>query len=273
MKYKVFMLVLLSSLIWIVVLAPANIMARLLPVNSSLVLQGITGSVWSGAVSRAALIVDSKMLAQGRVEWQIRPLSMLRLSPCVDFNIDNNGPQASGGGSSAIVVAVAGVACVSTSGKLAMRDVAFDMPAAIFLRSPELRLGGEISGQLTELEWQSGSLVDLRGQGLWTDAMILSDQLNLPLHTLPFDFRRENGDSVFVELDNKDLLAQQQGTPMHVSLQSTVALDGGFYTLAQLTTQPQTPVAVIELLNVLAEPQGAGVFTLEVRSKLLTVNR
>ncbi|MEX0740233.1 MAG: type II secretion system protein N [Pseudohongiella sp.] len=265
MKYKLLFVVLLSALIWVVVLAPAHIMVRLLPAHTPLVLQGITGRIWAGAVLQAGLVDDDGLLAQGRLDWRVRPLSLLRLSPCVDFSIDYDAAQASG--ASASVGVVAGLACVSSDGTVSMRDVIFDLPADIFLRSPDLRLGGEISGQLTTLEWRSGLLLDLKGEGLWTDARILSDQLTMSLQTLPFNFRRESDASLVLHLDNSDLLTQHQDIPLHISLQSTVSFGGDFFTRAQLKTQPQTPDDVAELLNVLAEPTGPGEFTLELRSQ------
>lgn len=265
MKYKVSFLVLLSTLIWTVVLAPAHLITRLLPVGAPLILQGITGSLWSGAVAQAALVDGDQILGQGRLGWRVRPMSLPGLMPCAEFTIDYHAPQAVSPETSAGTVA--GLACASTGGTLALIDVAVDLPAGVFLRSPELRLGGKIVAQLVTLEWRSGSLMELQGHGLWTDAMILSDQQQLSLQTLPFDFRRDSGDSLVVQLDNHDLLAQQQDTPLHISLRSTVTLEGQFHAQAQLTTQPQTDDGVMDVLNALAEPQGAGVFVLQVRSQ------
>lgn len=264
-KTKAFFLVLFFVLVWIVVLAPAHVIARLLPGNAPLVLQGITGGVWSGAVAQAALIADGQILTQGSMSWRVRPLSLLRVSPCVDIRFDESDITATRMASPAGTIN--GLACLYPGGQLTLRDVAFDLPAQRFLRSPEIRLGGEISGVVSTLAWESGALIELRGQGLWSNAAILSDGVNLPLKTLPFNVRRESGSSLIVQMDNGDLLAQQADTPLHISLQSTVALDGRFHTRAQLATQLQTPDDMIELLNVLAEPQGAGVFLLEMRSQ------
>ncbi len=260
-KTKALMLVLAFTLFWVVVLAPASILTRLLPANVPLVLQGITGTVWSGAVAQAALTESGQVLVQGRLAWRVRPLSLLRLSPCAELTFANSGLPAMPQGT------VAGTACVSAGGELTLRDVTFDLPAAYFLRSADLRLGGEISGLLTTLTWQAGNLTAFHGQGLWSNAGILSDALNLSLQTLPFNFRRDSDDSIIVQLDNGGLLAQQRDTPLHVALQSTVTLDGSFHTRAELTVQSQTADSVIELLDVVAEPQGAGLYTLELRSQ------
>lgn len=255
-KTKALLLILAFTLLWLVVLAPATVLTRLLPANVPLVLQGITGSVWSGAVAQAALTESGQALVQGQLSWRIRPLSLLRLSPCIELTFFDSGRGT-----------VAGTACVSVGGEVTLRDVNFDLPAGYFLRSADLRLGGEISGLLTTLTWQAGRLTALNGQGLWSNARILSDELNLSLQTLPFDIQRDDDNSMLVQMDNGDLLAQQTDTPLHVSLQSTVSLDGSFHTRARLTVQSQTPDSMIELLDVLAEPQGAGVYTLEVRSE------
>lgn len=255
-KTKALLLILAFTLLWLVVLAPATVMTRLLPAHVPLVLQGITGSVWSGAVAQAALTESGQALVQGQLSWRIRPLSLLRLSPCIELTFSDSGRGT-----------VAGTACVSAGGEVTLRDVNFDLPAGYFLRSADLRLGGEISGLLTTLTWQAGRLTALNGQGLWSDARILSDELNLSLQTLPFNIQRDDDNSMLVQMDNGDLLAQQTDTPLHVSLQSTVSLDGSFHTRARLAVQSQTPDSVIELLDVLAEPQGAGVYTLEVRSE------
>lgn len=260
-KTGTLLLVLAFTLVWVVVLAPATVMTRWLPVQAPLVLQGITGTVWSGAVAQAALTQSGQVWVQGRLSWQVRPLSFLRLSPCVEVAFADTGSPSAPQGT------VTGIACVSAGGDVTLRDVSFDLPARYFLRSADLRLGGEISGLLTALTWQAGSLTALTGQGLWSNARIVSDELNLSLQSLPFDFRRDSDDSMTVQLDNGDLLAQQTDTPLHVSLRSTVTLDGSFHTRAQLTVQSQTPDSVIELLDVIAEPQGAGLYTLEVRSQ------
>lgn len=260
-KTKALLLILAFTLLWIVVLAPATVLTRLLPANVPLVLQGITGSVWSGAVAQAALTEGGQVLVQGRLSWRIRPLSWLRLAPCVELDFADSGLSSASQG------AVTGVACVSAGGEVALRDVSFDLPARYFLRSADLRLGGEISGVLTTLTWQAGRLTALNGHGLWGNARVVSDELNLALQTLPFEFRRDSDNSMTVKLDNGDLLAQQTDTLLHVSLQSTVSLDGSFHTRAQLTLQSQTTDSLIELLDMIAEPQGAGLYTLEVRSQ------
>lgn len=260
-KIKVLLLVLAFTLAWIVVLAPATVMARLLPANTPLVVQGITGTVWSGNVAQAGLTEDGQVLILGQLSWRVRPLSLLHLLPCVDIAFADSALSAAPQGT------VSGTACVSAVGALTLRDVNFELPARYFLRSTDLRLGGEIAGLLTTLSWQAGRLTALDGQGLWSNARIVSDDLNLSLQTLPFDFRRDSDSSLVVQMDNGALLAQQTATPLHVSLQSTVSLDGSFYTRAKLTVQSQTPTSVIELLDLLADPQGAGRYTLEVRSQ------
>lgn len=261
MKTKTVLLMVAFTLVWIVVLAPAHIVGRLLPGNAPLVLQGISGSVWSGSVAQAALTDKGQVLAQGGLRWRISPLSVLRLSPCADFVFEGSDSDRN-----SINEFVTGVVCISTSGELSLREVAFDLSARRLLRASEIRLGGEVSGVLTELTWYAGDLVELQGYGLWSNAMIRSGQLNLLLNSLPFTLTRDSGNSLLLKVDNQDLLTQEADTPLHIALHSTVALGGQFHTQARLTTQPQAPDDLIELLEVLAEPQGAGSYTLEMRS-------
>lgn len=260
-KTKTVLLTLAFTLAWIVVLAPTSLVSGLLPVNLPLVLQGMSGTVWSGSAAQAMLTQNDQVLVQGRLAWRVRPMSLLRLAPCIELSFVDSGVSAMLPGKAA------GTACVSADGQVVLHDVTFDLPAGYFLRSEDLRLGGRITGLLTTLTWQADSLKTLNGRGLWSDARLLSDGMNLALQTLPFDLRREADDSFVVQMDNGDLLAQQADTPLHVALQSTVELDGGFHTRAKLTLQSQTPEAVVKMLDVLAEPQGAGVYTLEIRSQ------
>ena len=264
-KTRMTLLVLVLTLVWIVVLAPATLVIRFLPMNSPLVLQGLSGSLWSGAATQATLAPAGQALLHGRLTWRIRPLSVLQLSPCVELGFDGSG--VSSRRSPEQPATVAGVACLSVAGEVGLRDLSFDLPAGIFLRSADVTLGGDISGQLTNLTWQGGKLQALSGRGLWSDARILSDELNLSLQTLPFTFGRESDNSLTVELDNGDLLAQQTDTPLHVAMRSTVSLNGSFHTRAQLALQSQAPDSVVELLDIIAEPQGGGLYTLEVRSQ------
>lgn len=258
---KVLLLILVFTLGWIVVLVPASVVSRLLPANAPLVLQGMSGSLWSATVAQAALVQDGLVVVQGRLTWRLRPLSLLRLTPCIDLTFVDTSLLSAAPGS------VAGAACLSAGGELALQDVSFDLPAGYFLRSADLRLGGGISGHLQTLSWQSGSLTALAGQGLWSDARIVSNELNLALQTLPFDFRRGSDDSIVVRMDNSELLVSRPDIPLQISLQSTVALDGSFFTRADLTVQSQTTDALVDLLDVVAEPQGAGRYLLEVRSQ------
>lgn len=259
---KGLLLVLLSTLVWIVLLAPARVVMHVLPAKLPVALQGISGTLWSGNVAQAALVQNGQVLAQGRLAWQLRPLSLLRLAPCIEFSVMDTGVA-----SSTVSGVVAGSACVSISGDIALHEVNFDLPAGYFLRSADLRLGGEISGRVNTLIWGSDRLAALDGQGLWSDARIASNEVNVSLQTLPFTVRRETDDSVMLQVGNADLLVRQTDTPLHVALQSTVGLDGRFYTQAELTVQSQTPDSVVELLDLLAEPKGAGLYTLEVRSQ------
>ncbi len=264
---KVLLLVLASTLVWIVVLAPASVVTRGLPANLPLVLQGISGTLWSGSVARAALTQHGQVLVQGRLTWRVRPLSLLHLSPCVELGFITSGLSSAPAGSAAQSGSAAGIACMSIGGDVALHDINFDLPAEYFLRSGELRLGGVVSGRVSSLTWQSGALTALSGDGLWSDARILGNEVDIALQTLPFVVHRESDDSILVQIDNSDLLGQQVDTPLHVSLQTTLSLDGSFHSRAKLTVQSQTPDSLVGLLDVMAEPHGAGLYKLEIRSQ------
>ncbi|TGD74021.1 type II secretion system protein N [Mangrovimicrobium sediminis] len=144
----------LLLLVALVATAPARLLPLVLPAQQ-VQLEGLSGTLWRGAASRATLLTAAGGLQLGRTEWRLRPLSLLLLSPAVEFS-SNWGAQT-----------LAGIVRTSVSGNIDLRDLDARVDAALLSHFVPVRLGGDVSLQFARLRVEGGLPSAAEGRLVW----------------------------------------------------------------------------------------------------------
>ncbi len=154
--------------------APASLLALLLP-REQVLLQGLSGTVWHGRASRAMIASNAGYVHLGRLEWQLKPLSLFLLSPAAQIDTDWGAQRLS-----AEVQRSAG-------GDIRLRDADAQVSAALLGNFLPVRLGGDFSLQAEELRLRDGLPQRISGRLVWQGAGWESPRGMRPLGTYAVD--------------------------------------------------------------------------------------
>lgn len=169
-------------LIWIVVLAPASVLANLAS-HHGLQLQGVTGSLWSGRAESARLQLapakgQALVFDLGALSWRLQPWALLTLSACVELESQLNAQQ------------FKGLACRALGGKVHLSDVRINLPASFLRLMAPVEARGQVMLALDELSLSGSEIVALSGSGRIEKLALMVDRewqsfgnLNLQLAT------------------------------------------------------------------------------------------
>ncbi|MFV8818206.1 type II secretion system protein N [Haliea sp. E17] len=169
----------LAGLLLLVVLlasAPARLFSLFLPPDQ-VVLQGLTGTLWRGAASRAMIATDAGYLHLGHLQWHMKPLSLLLLSPAVVIDSAWGGQQFSG------------ELRRTLAGNLHIDDAEGRFDAAVLGRFLPVRLEGEIALQIEALVLRDGMPQTATGRLVWQGAGWQSPQGMRPLGSYAADLQ------------------------------------------------------------------------------------
>ncbi|WP_187276353.1 type II secretion system protein N [Parahaliea maris] len=173
---------LLLFLVFVVANAPARLLPALLP-GEQLQLQGVSGTLWHGSASRCLVQTPAGPLQLGRVEWQLKPLSLLTFAPALDFASQWGEQHASG------LVKVRGLNDVTLDGISARAD------AALLRALAPLAVDGLFSLQAEHLRVRNGRPVEAAGRLVWENGAWTAPQGRIALGSYALDFRQEDDSS------------------------------------------------------------------------------
>lgn len=248
-----------ATVFWIVMLAPAQMLMWLLTDQELLLAQGYRGSLWSGSVDRAVIVLQGETLPLGRLDWHLRPGSLLVLSPCVEFSSNTRNRST--------VQVIAGLACMK-GGSVFLSDVNVSMPAELLLRSTDIVLDGQIDAVLNTLRWDGAALSGTQVRGLWSDASLSTESGLIALQSLPFELVQDGTNNLRLVINNMGVSASEgHPPPLHVDLISSIALDGSFQAQAILGLTESSPPLLRQWLPVIAEQRSDTDFFAQWRSR------
>lgn len=185
MRKRLFPALLLGLVLLCVLVVSAP--ARLLPLfvsGGQVALQGLGGTLWNGNASRAMLATDAGYLHLGRVEWRLKPLSLLWLSPTLAIDATWGGQH------------LRGELRRSPAGNLRLRDAEGNIGAVLLSEFLPVRLDGELSVQLQELLLREGLPQRLTGRLVWQGAGWQSPRGMRPLGSYAVDIETLEDDRI-----------------------------------------------------------------------------
>ena len=99
-------------------------------------LTGVSGSAWDGLARGAQFDLGDAQIPMGSFRWEVSPLSLLLLSPCVKFESEFAGQPFSG------------EVCQSVFGATKLHDFVLDAPVETFAELIPIKVGGDASLQV-----------------------------------------------------------------------------------------------------------------------------
>jgi hypothetical protein len=144
-------------LLLLVVTAPARLLGYVVPAQA-LLLSGFDGSVWSGGVASAAVPMADGVLQLGEVKWQLRPWSLLLLSPRAQLSGRWGAQQFDARVS------------VGPGGAITLSAVTVSIPAAIAQHWFPVQLRGNVALQTEHLVFEDRRPLAGDGRLVWQQA-------------------------------------------------------------------------------------------------------
>ena len=155
-------LVLLLSLILIIRAVPAGWLVFFVQQSlPGLKVQGVSGTIWQGSFDNSVLQERGSSFPLGSVNWVLKPLSLLTLTPCVDLSA-RAAPQN-----------ITGEFCFGLlGGQIALNDVSVNLPLANISPLLEVDVRGNINGQVSDLTWDGERFGTADARLLWSGGQI-----------------------------------------------------------------------------------------------------
>lgn len=136
---------------------PAHWGAFALTRGTGLALSGVTGTLWEGRASLASLRVGQQDIALGQFTWQLQPLSLLSLRPCLQLSTRLERQTFDG------------QACLIGS-SLRLRDAEANLPISLLQNQIPIPVNGQLSLHVGELQLRGDILEKLQGKLSWSEA-------------------------------------------------------------------------------------------------------
>lgn len=145
----------------LLVLAPARLLGFMLPADQ-VALSGYSGTVWRGTASRAMLATPGGWLHLGRVQWRLRPWSLLLLSPRLAIDASWGNQLARGD------------VILRGSDAVGLRNFELRIDAALVQQLAPVALDGSLRADIERLELAGGEPLETRGRAVWQGAAWLA---------------------------------------------------------------------------------------------------
>ena len=153
----------LALLVYLLASAPARLLLSVVP-GEGLILQGVRGTLWNGQASRVLLATGNGWLHLGATQWQLRPLSLLLLSP--ELAIESQWGRQT----------VEGDLKLYSEEEFALRGVQVSVDAALLRQYLPVGLEGDFSLQFEKLLVRNEALEEAVGRVVWQNGGWVSPQ-------------------------------------------------------------------------------------------------
>ena len=160
----------------LLVTAPARLVGFMLP-GQVVHLQGYSGSLWRGSAATTLLALDNGWLQLGQLRWSLSPLSLLILSPRLQFESEWGQQRATGDLS------------FSPGGALRIRDASANFSASLIQQFVPVQLSGSLELLLQDLQVDQGWPMAGEGRLVWRRALWRGNRGSQPLGDYALEFQ------------------------------------------------------------------------------------
>ena len=172
----------------LIVSAPARLLEWMVPVEQ-LSLQGLSGTLWQGSASSVMLHLPQGYLTLGEVEWSLRPLSLLMLSPHLTVS-STWGSQI-----------VEGELILRGEQDLDVLNLEVRVAAELLRQVAPLSVDGHFVLQLKHLELRKGLPHSADGHLVWNDGAWRSPRGQVPLGSYALQISQAPGEELLGEVE------------------------------------------------------------------------
>ena len=220
----------------LVATTPARWLQKFIPPNSPVQLQSVTGTVWSGEAMQATWQKNPL----GKLEWTLRPLSLLTGKLGVDFRLENNGIQVDG---EALIDRNQQVVLTDTDAEVDVSNLPLD--SAKLLVTPE----GHIHADIRQLKIVNRNIDSADATLIWKPASITAP-VAMPLGEITLDVSGEDGN-----LTGK---LKSKNSPVDATGNLAIAKNGQLTADIRIRPNAKTPQDIRELLPMLGKQERDG---------------
>lgn len=167
----------------LVVTAPARLLYLAVP-GDQLLLRGLSGTVWHGSASGVLLRMPQGYLQLGAVQWSLKPLSLLLLSPHLSLRSE--------WGSQTLT----GELVLRGQRDLDVLDLDANVAATLLGHFAPVAVDGMFNLQVGHLKLRNGLPYSAKGRLVWKEGGWRSPQGPVPLGTFALDFEQAPGDAL-----------------------------------------------------------------------------
>ncbi len=234
-----------AYLVFILLLFPASLVVdrlNLKPIS----LTGLEGPLWNGSVAK--VITPNTSLPTGPdsflvedVHWRLAPAKLLSGAAGVSINF-----SAYGGEGSAVVAQM-------YNGDTVLTDLVYQGTgkSLSILLDPFVKIGGNLTLEVSKLLLKQKILRSLRGSVQWTNATI-EVPVQTTLGTVSLEIKPE-GEQHLAKISTN-------GGDLEIKGKVTLEANGNFQADITIKSKPDTPVEVVDMLRGITRPSSDGRF-------------
>jgi hypothetical protein len=218
----------------VVATAPARLLYRIVP-GDQLILRGLSGTLWNGSANGVLLRLPQGFVQLGNVQWSLRPLSLLWLSPHLSLH--------SAWGNQVL------------DGELALRgrrdldvhNLQASASSSLLSHFAPVAVDGMFNLQIGKLQLRDGLPYSAQGRLVWQDGSWRSPRGPVALGSYGLDFQQAPGETFTGKVitlsgplqANGDIQLQQRHYAVDIVLSPEQSLDEQLQQMLSLIAVPQ----------------------------------
>lgn len=204
-------------------------------------LNGVEGTVWNGRAGSAQVDVKPHELPLGTVRWQLKPLSLLALSPCAVFDAKQPGQT------------FTGELCHSATGTSTVKNATADGSMALLNSLVNTELRGAGSLEVQRAEFNKNQVRQLSAQLTWQNARIFVVDEWLSLGTIAAKLKENGQGGISAEIYDVD-------APMKMSVMANWMPEDGWTAEGTVIPNKLTPQKIVQGLQLFGEEIEPGTY-------------
>jgi hypothetical protein len=173
----------LLFLVLLIASAPAHLLGALISAER-VVLSGYAGTLWRGSAARVLVATPGGWFHLGRVNWSLKPWSLLLFAPRLDIDASWGRQHIAG------EIALAGGDAVT------LREFEASLDASLVQELAPLALDGLLTANFALLEVDAGLVTQAQGRLVWERASWLSPRGPVPLGSYAMELGVPQGRAV-----------------------------------------------------------------------------
>lgn len=218
---------------------------------------GVSGSLWTGEAEYSQWVDRGHTVPLGKLQWRLKGLSLLSLSPCVNFS------------ALAQSQAIKGNACYSVlSAKAIAEEIDINLPVARVAPYFSVDLDGTIDAYIQKATWQDQKLGETELNFLWQRAALFNGSIWVPLGSIQGRAQDDGSGGLNSQLNHVEDAQQRTAVPLKLNIDASLtqlaAAQPKINVSGNMTPGPGNSV-LKQMLQFIGEPLGDGSYRIDIR--------